>query len=326
MSGELVELSAAQRALAEVETPAEAKELYDKLEALSQYARRYRIDQDEQNEIAVTKLRTARKGGELLAETVGHSGGSPSHGARDLPEGFTWSMSSRWQAIRPSQLPDEDFVAHVTAKKEAGEELTLSGVLSLARKLAGRGETPPLPEGRWRAIVADPPWPYERRTVRPDESGPRAAGTSELGALPFPYQTMTVEDIALLEVEGRAAEDAHLFLWTTNQFLEAAYGVARAWGFVPSTLLTWCKTPMGIGLGGTFTITTEFVLFARRGSLEAIERIDTTWFAWKRQRRHSAKPSELQELVERIAPGPWLELFARSRRAGWTWWGAEVTS
>jgi N6-adenosine-specific RNA methylase IME4 len=136
---------------------------------------------------------------------------------------------------------------------------------------------------------------------------------------------MTVAAISALEVETLAADDAHLFLWTTNQFLEDAYTVARAWGFKPSTLLTWCKTPMGIGLGGTFTITTEFVLFARRGQLQASERIDTTWFSWKRQKRHSGKPSELQDLVERVSPGPWLELFARSEREGWTPWGNEVT-
>jgi hypothetical protein len=64
-----------------------------------------------------------------------------------------------------------------------------------------------------------------------------------------------------------AEQDAHLYLWTTNGFLRDAYEVVEAWGFKPSTLLTWCKAPMGIGLGGAYTITTEFVIYARRGKL-----------------------------------------------------------
>lgn len=93
----LAELTEAQRALAEVETPAEAKELYDKLEVLSQYARRYGVEHAKQNEIAELKLGTARKGGKLLAETVTR-GGATSRGG-SLPEGMSWNMSSRWPAV-----------------------------------------------------------------------------------------------------------------------------------------------------------------------------------------------------------------------------------
>src|SRR5438034_6596451 len=57
-----------ERALAEVETPEEAKALYDQLETLSQYARRYGVERDQQNDIAEAKLKTARKGGVLIPE------------------------------------------------------------------------------------------------------------------------------------------------------------------------------------------------------------------------------------------------------------------
>jgi N6-adenosine-specific RNA methylase IME4 len=39
---------------------------------------------------------------------------------------------------------------------------------------------------------------------------------------------------------------------------------------------------------------------------------------------HSAKPEALQDLAERLSPGPRLELFARRRRAGWTCWGDQL--
>ena len=135
------------------------------------------------------------------------------------------------------------------------------------------------------------------------------------------YPTMTVDAIRALDVP--AARDAHLYLWTINAYVEAAYEIARAWGFRPSTLLTWCKAPNGLGLGGTYSLTTEYVLFARRGTLAASQRIDTTWFQWRRG-PHSAKPEAFLDLVEQVSPGPYLEMFARRNRLGWDTWGNEA--
>ena len=140
---------------------------------------------------------------------------------------------------------------------------------------------------------------------------------------------MTVAEICALPVKNVVAEDAHLYLWTINRYVEDAYTVARAWGFEPSTLLTWAKKPMGGGLGGTFGISTEYILFARRGSLAAKQRVKGTWFPWKREYvngapAHSRKPAAFMEMVEAVSPGPHLELFARRRRPGWSVWGNEV--
>ena len=60
-----------------------------------------------------------------------------------------------------------------------------------------------------------------------------------------PYERMTLDEIKALPVANLAADDAHLYLWTTNGFLRAGYEVVEAWGFKPSTLLTWCKSTDG---------------------------------------------------------------------------------
>jgi N6-adenosine-specific RNA methylase IME4 len=102
-------------------------------------------------------------------------------------------------------------------------------------------------------------------------------------------------------------------------------------GFKFSTLLTWAKNPMGGGLGGCYGISTEHVLFCRRGSLQSTARVSTTWFNWKRpydkrgKPRHSAKPPEFFAMVETVSPGPRLEMFARDPRLGWSSWGNEYT-
>lgn len=173
---------------------------------------------------------------------------------------------------------------------------------------------------KYATIVADPPWHYEfGKRTHSDKGWDRLDGEP---IAPLPYSTMTVDEIALLPVRDFADKAAHLYLWTTYAYLEDAYDIARYWGFRPSTLLTWCKPPNGIGLGGTYSLTTEYVLFARRGVLPAIRRLDTTWFQWPRG-AHSAKPEAFLDLVESVSPPPRLELFARRARFGWDYWGDE---
>jgi N6-adenosine-specific RNA methylase IME4 len=171
---------------------------------------------------------------------------------------------------------------------------------------------------RFRTILADPPWPLPPTGPRTGNGWPGAEGLRSA----VPYPTMSLDTIESLPVRALAADDAHLYLWTINRYVEAAYDVARAWGFEPSTLITWCKEPRGLGLGGAWVLTSEHVLFARRGTLRATGRIDSTWFRAPRG-PHSAKPAALQDLIEQVSPGPYLELFARAQRLAWDSWGDE---
>ena len=176
---------------------------------------------------------------------------------------------------------------------------------------------------RYRTIVVDPPWPmgapHGKRTK--SQKG-RWVGYGEGPATVIPYPTMGLGEIAALPLADLAEPDAHLYVWTVNKFVEQTYGIARSWGFKPSTLLTWCKTPMGIGMGWAHGLTTEHILFCRRGELPYKTRVDSTWWNWRRG-KHSAKPEAFLDLVEQVSPGPYLELFARRNRFGWDTAGNE---
>jgi N6-adenosine-specific RNA methylase IME4 len=189
-------------------------------------------------------------------------------------------------------------------------------VALVREKLGLYPPTPPMPDGKFRLISADPAW---RLDTGPDVFG----GIGERGHEHLGYRQMSVEAIKALPVIDRAADDAHLYLWTTNRYIEAAYDVARAWGFAPSVMLVWAKTPRGVGLGDAYRITTEFCLYCRRGSLKERRIVETTWFNWPRG-RHSEKPKEFYEMVETVGHSPRLEMFAREQRTGWTAWGDEV--
>lgn len=135
---------------------------------------------------------------------------------------------------------------------------------------------------------------------------------------------MLLDDICQLpEARERSAEQCHLWLWVLSQHVEWGRVVAEAWGFPEVvTMLTWVKPGLGTG---RFQCNTEHVLLCRKGGRQgnAFGPTGGTWFRWPRG-QHSEKPREFFELVERVSPGPRLELFARRTRPGWDVWGNEV--
>jgi N6-adenosine-specific RNA methylase IME4 len=229
-----------------------------------------------------------------------------------------------WVARKSSiRIDDLSFAHHVLvaslppADQQEWLEAALANgwtVAELRRQLRGRRvNTPDLPEGEFATVVVDPPWDVQ--------AGP--GWVPGLESRPLAYSPMAVDEIA--DIQPPASADAHLYLWTINAYLPDAYEIAEAWGFEPATLLVWSKTPNGLGLGGTFVQTTEYILFARRGVLSHRQRIDRTCFTWKRG-AHSVKPEGFFDLVETVSPGPYLEMFARRPRTGWQVWGNEVAA
>lgn len=179
----------------------------------------------------------------------------------------------------------------------------------------------PLPHigGGYRTVLADPPWRFANRT------GKVAPEHRRLDR----YSTMTLDTIKALPVADEAAENAHLYLWVPNALLPDGLAVMESWGFRYVSNLVWAKRrkdggPDGRGVGFYFRNVTELILFGVRGSMRTlapgrrqVNMIET------RKREHSRKPDEQYELIESCSPGPYLELFARHNRRGWTTWGDE---
>ena len=135
---------------------------------------------------------------------------------------------------------------------------------------------------------------------------------------------MKTDDISALPVKDIAAKDAGLFIWTTNAHLEEALKVISAWGFTYKSNMVWAKDK--IGLGYIFRTKHETLLFATKGNFRApkpADRLDSVVYAPRR--RHSQKPDEVYEYIERMYPRlSKLELFARNTRPGWFSWGNEI--
>ncbi len=160
-------------------------------------------------------------------------------------------------------------------------------------------------------IVIDPPWDWG------DEGD-----VDQLGRSRPCYSTMTIEEVGNIAVDKYADRDCHLYLWITNRSLPKGFSLIEKWGFRYITCLTWCKP--SIGMGNYFRGSTEQALFAVKGS-QSLKRKDVgTWFSAPRGKGgHSSKPDEFYNLVESCSPGPYLDIFGREGRKGWSIVGAE---
>lgn len=247
-------------------------------------------------------------------------GAVPRHGAAAKQAGA--AMKQDAGVLRPGGAMSDGPGA--AGRGDSGGAATSAAVLSQdsAGKAAGNGgkagvategtdsspTIPGLPPGGFATILVDPPWPLQ-------------GGEKH-------YRTMSLARIKALPVGALAARDAHLWLWTTNALLPKAYEVAEAWGFTVRSPLTWVK--FRLGLGGRYQLrnATEQLLFCTRGRAPLGSRSQPTWFNAP-VTEHSRKPAEQFAIIERVSPGPYLELFARRRPESnqpWAVWGDQVAS
>lgn len=174
---------------------------------------------------------------------------------------------------------------------------------------------------KYKTILADPPWQFQNRT------GKMAPEHRRLNR----YGTMTLPEIKALPVSDFAENTAHLYLWVPNALLPDGLEVLRSWGFEYKTNLVWYKTrkdggPDGRGVGFYFRNVTEMILFGVKGKNARTLHPGRTQvnLLSKQKREHSRKPDEFYEIVEDCSPGPYLELFARGSRTGWSTWGNQA--
>lgn len=157
---------------------------------------------------------------------------------------------------------------------------------------------------KFATIYVDPPWP--------------------VGGAEKHYPLMTLRQIADMPVADLAEDNSHLWLWTSNKTLREGYDIAEAWGFTVKAPLHWIK--FRLGLGSNLRNASETLLFCTRGKAPVRFRSQPTWVNAPVQ-EHSRKPEEFFAIIERVSPGPYLELFARRRppsNADWSAWGNEL--
>jgi N6-adenosine-specific RNA methylase IME4 len=179
------------------------------------------------------------------------------------------------------------------------------------QELKRRNPTPII-DGKFGCIVIDPPWDMQKieRDVRPNQ-------------VAFDYPTMTEEELAAFPVADMAADDCHLFCWTTQKFLPAGLRLLEAWGFHYINLMVWHK-PGGFQPVGLQQYNCEFVLYGRKGSAKFTETKDFPCAFYAPRREHSRKPDEFYDTIRRVTDEGRIDVFSREARDGFAQFGNEI--
>ena len=166
----------------------------------------------------------------------------------------------------------------------------------------------------YKCVSLDPPW-QEHGGGQIKRGADRHYPTMDIASIIYTVQRADVWTVD---------QSAHLWLWVTNNFLPDGLTVMSALGFRYVTNLVWCKDKIGLGqyLRGQH----ELCLFGVRGDAMVPEIRNVPSVVHAPRGRHSAKPAEAYAAIERVSPGPRLEMFARAPRDGWTTWGNEVAA
>jgi N6-adenosine-specific RNA methylase IME4 len=165
-----------------------------------------------------------------------------------------------------------------------------------------------------RVLCADPPWQFGDKLPGPGRGAEKH------------YPCMPVEALESFPLPPLAT-DAVLFLWRVASMQDEALRVMKAWGFKLKTEIVWKKlTKTGkrhFGMGRIVRAEHEVCLVGTRGRPECLlHNVRSTFEA--QVGRHSAKPEVFYDIVESLYAGPYVELFARRERAGWTCLGNEL--
>jgi N6-adenosine-specific RNA methylase IME4 len=349
----LVRYNEAKRALAEAVRVDEAKSIRDKAVAMQVYAKQAK-DRSLIEDATEIRMRAERRAGELLAEMEKNKGavrgktGRKGKPVLDLvPKlsdlGVSKTQSSRWQ--RFAALDEETFESRVIAARKKA----LNGLDGVHREIRQRAE-----RAAYAARIQQ-----GCRVADLDELGARGfkaaviyvdvpsryltySGEGKMRSAERYYDTESIAELKAMApiIQALAAKDCALFYWTSGPQDANAHDIIREWGFDYTTWgFVWIKTTPGAevinlngdglhwGMGFTSRANAEAVLLATRGDPVRLNN-DVHQVVIAPALEHSTKPEEVRRRIERLYPGPYLELYGRlngrTPPPGWTVWGDEI--
>ena len=268
-----------------------------------------------------------------VRDKLGVSLGSLSRAARVRERGIepiTQAVKSGLVTVRDADRVvdrDQDTQLEALEAVVGGEARTLLSAVNTIDRRTLAEDPPDLPTGTYRTLVLDPPWPMKKsdRSVRPDQQG-------------FDYPTMSLDEIADLPVGELVAEDAWVFLWTTQRFLPPVFnyvdariavepeyqtrGLLENWGLDYRFTMVWRKRG-GMQIFGLPQFDCEFVVVASKGEPLFTDRKDFSTVFEAPRAGHSVKPDEFYDLLRRVTASPRLDMFNRRDIEGFEGWGNE---
>ena len=304
-----------ERALAAAEESSEVIEIRDEAERMAVLARIRGL-----NRVSIRLTNAVRKAEIKWARITLKQQGRRTDLATSILEDESSLTPKQAQDFRAAAKVTDEKLDELTARAvETGMELTRNAVIREGRRVESAeavqaiadNPPPPLPEGQYATIVVDPPWPIKRteREINPYEVG-------------LDYPVMALDEISGLSVGDMLADDAFVFLWTTQRFLPDAFPILAGWGVKYRFTMVWHK-PGGFQVFNMPQFNGEFIVVGVKGNPQFLEAKAFNAVFNAPRRGHSVKPDEFYALLRRVAPEPRLDMFSRREIEGFTGWGNE---
>lgn len=207
---------------------------------------------------------------------------------------------------------------------------------------------------KYDIICADPCWTFSDKLLMSDVK--RGAESQ--------YSVLTTDEIKKLNVKNIVADDAVLALWVPSSIIQDGLDTMKAWGFRYVQSHIWIKiknkpfeniskqmrkasrnklniedtvnniiesfnfnSMLMMGMGRTFRNVHEICLIGVRGKIYSkLKNKSQRSVHFDINKKHSAKPEKLQEMLELMFPDEnlkKLEMFARRVRPDWVCVGWE---
>jgi N6-adenosine-specific RNA methylase IME4 len=206
------------------------------------------------------------------------------------------------------------------ARESYRDRIQQGGTAADLEALANSGE-------KFGVICPDFPWAFDTYS-----------GKGKQRSADRHYDTWSMQRVLAMAplIQKLAATDCALMLWSVCPEQPGAYELIRAAGFQFKTIgFFWLKTApnaelitldgkgLAWGMGYATRANIEPVLLATQGEPFRLA-ADVHQVVIAPVGAHSEKPDEVYRRIERLYPGPYLELFARKPRPNWMCWGNEV--
>lgn len=268
----------------------------------NEYAELAGITEDEKNQIGHALM--ARPDRKATAQLLSARGLS----TREIAKITGWhhtTIAEDLKALRPAGNPT-DNVGNPTDNTEAEPPEAVDEEIPAGAE--------PEPVETYETIILDPPWPMAKieRDVRPNQ-------------VIFDYPTMSEDELRKFSeaLNRMAANNCHLFMWTTQKFLPLALELVAHYGFRYVLTMVWHKAG-GYQPTGLPQFNCEFVVYARKGAPKFISTQGFFCCLNGARREHSRKPDEFYEMIRLVTDGPRIDVFSREMREGFAQYGNET--